>query len=598
MTKQPKEFKSLPSSGSSFGTSGEWKDTWKKMAAENETMISKNMLDSGILSSPWLDKKLFNPEDVTKVFTQTMQQMSDQSKSEQVTKSSRLVDVQAFLHSTLDRFQRKAMTKGKGKSQKDQFHSVEEDENPFFFLLQQSYVLNVQFLKEATSCIGELDPPITGKLTSYTRNLVNALSLATFPLKHDVQEILTSGIVSESSSDDMPPHHYKIPKGPMEPFQLGKNLSATPGKVVFQNDLFQLIQYEPSTGQVAKRPLFIVPPWTNKYYIFDLSVENSFVRWALESGLTVFVMSWVNPDERKAQMNLSDYILKGVKVGLDKVCKITKEKSVNVVGYCVGGTILASLMAYLKGKNDSPIASATFLATPFDFSKTDELGLYRSEHQNKKLKEYVSEKGYLEGQYMVQAFNLLRANDLIWSSEVNHYLLGQAIFPFDMLYWMCDGLRIPTKMHSAYLSEILIENRLMERGKFFIEDVPIDLNKISTPLFVMAAQEDHIAPWRSVYALTQVANSKVRKFVLSSSGHIGGVFNPPNAQKHHYWVGDKLPSDANNWLANAREKPGSWWEEWRLWLEPYNGGLVPARSISKAKIIEDAPGSYATGANE
>jgi polyhydroxyalkanoate synthase len=266
---------------------------------------------------------------------------------------------------------------------------------------------------------------------------------------------------------------------------------------------------------------------------------------------------------------------------------------VNAIGYCNGGTLLSFLMIYLKKKKDSPIASATILATPFDFSKADDMGIYRCEHQQRKLEEHVQKKGYLEGQYMVQAFNLLRANDLIWSSYVNNYLLGREPFPFDMLYWNCDALRMPAKMHMTYLRDVVVENRLMTPGSMFIDDVPIDLEKISTPLFVMAAHKDHIAPWRSVYPITQMAKSSSKKFVLSDSGHVAGVINHPSRQKYHYWTADKLPAEADDWFKSAQKHEGSWWEEWRQWLDAYGDGTVPARAIQKEHILESAPGSYA-----
>lgn len=609
MTKQPKEFKPLPSMGGSFATSGEWKDTWKKIAAENQKAMTQYMQDSGLSSFSWLDKALFNPEKVINIFTETMKALSEQAETHNESPNefhnAHLVDVQSFLHSTMDRFQKRTVTtRLEPKSQNKQLQSGEWDENPFFFLLQQSYLLNVQFLKEAASLIRELDSHVSRRLTSYTHHLADGLSLTTFPLTNstDLQETLMSSDISlgaPSAALSAPKKdHYDISKGPMKAFQLGENLGVTPGKVVFQNELFQLIQYEPLASQVAKRPLFIVPPWINKYYIFDLSPENSFIRWSLESGLTVFVMSWVNPDERHAHKTMADYVLHGVKAGLDQVCKITKEKEVNVVGYCAGGTLLGTLMAYLKAKRDTRIISATFMATPFDFSKIDELGIYRGEQQQRKLEEYVEKRGYLEGQYMVQAFNLLRANDLIWSSDVNHYLLGQASFPFDMLYWTCDALRMPAKMHSTYLREILIENRLMKQDGLFIEDIPINLRQISTPLFVMAAQEDHLAPWRSVYALTQMTKSSSQRFILSTSGHVGGVFNHPSAQKYHYKMADHLPPEADDWFESAQKQAGSWWKEWRQWLDAYGGGMIPARAISKDRILEDAPGSYARTVRE
>jgi polyhydroxyalkanoate synthase len=525
------------------------------------------MKESNVSPYPWLNKTFFNPEEVMAVFTQTMSKMSERIEDGEGSPDDSLVDIQAFLHATMDRFQKK---------------TTGWDGNPFFSLLQQSYLLNVQFLKEATSRTHGLEPLMRRKLTFYTRHLADILSLTTFPLG-----------AMQDAQPTLKPYQYHIPQGPIQTFQVGKNLGTTPGKIVFQNEFFQLIQYEALTPKVARQPLLIVPSWVHKYYIFDLTPENSFVQRALESGLTVFVMSWVNPDQRHLHKTMADYILKGVKTALDQVCEITGEAKVNVAGYCAGGTLLGCLMAYLKTKKDPRIISATLIAAPFDFSKIDELGIYRSEYQQHKLEDYVEKKGYLEGQYMVQAFNILKANDLIWSSDVNHYLLGQVPFPFDILHWICDGLRLPPTMHSLYLRNVLLENRLMEGGNLSIEGVSINLQNITTPLFVMASHEDQVAPWRSVYALTQITKASPRKFILSAAGHVTGVFTPPLSQHSSYWTADNLPEKAEDWLKGAKKQAGPWWNEWRQWLETYEGGKVPARPIPKDRILEDAPGSYA-----
>lgn len=594
MAKKPKEFKTLPSSGSSFGPSGEWKDTWKKIAAENQKTMAQYMQDSGLAPSPWLDKTLFNSEAVTSTFTQSMRKLSEQADSREA-HTHHLVDVHAFLHATLDRFQKETgTTKREPILQHSPLPTAEGDENPFFFLLQQSYLLNVQFLKEAASRMVRLNPAISRKLTFYTHHLVEALSLTNQPLID-----LASSQGSSLSSQPLPQENLNPTSMRSKmAFQVGENLGVTPGKIIFQNDLLQLIQYEPLTKRVARRPLLIVPPWINKYYIFDLNPENSFIRWALESGLTVFVVSWMNPNEGQAQKTIEDYVLDGLKGALDQVCEITDQKEVNAVGYCAGGTLLACLMAYLRAKKDTRLTSTTFLVTPFDFSKIDELGIYRFENQRHKSAEQSEEKGYLEEQYMVQALNLLRANDLIWSSDVNHYLLGQEPFPFDMLYWTCDSLRIPVQMHHTYLRKVLIENCLKTPKGLSIAGVPIDVHKISIPLFIMAGHEDHIAPWRSVYPLTQMTKAPSQKFILSASGHVTSVFNHPSHQKYHYWTADALPESAEDWFKGAKKHKGSWWEEWRQWLDNYGGGTVPARTIASDRILEDAPGSYAKTARE
>ena len=589
MAKQPEEFETLPSPGSSYGTSGKWKDKWKKIATENHELMAQYIKAADNSSSPWLKEALFKPQEVTNTFSQTLKNLSEQATSKEEFHEKRLVDVQDFLQSTLNHFQKKTInTPFNSRAKHDQ--KGEWDDHPFFHLLHQSYILNVRFLKDAASRIDGLDPLISRKLGLYTRHLADALSLTT----HSSSNVANlEGALTSSSPKSKDTKKIKGARGPKKGFELGENLGLTPGKVVFQNDLFQLIQYEPKTTEVAQQPLLIVPPWINKYYIFDLSNENSFIKWAVESGLTVFIMSWINPDERQKNKTLTDYVLKGIKTALDEVCQITAEEKVNTLAYCSGGTLLMVLMAYLKAKKDTRIGSATFLATPFDFSKIDELGIYRYDRQQKKLEEYVATKGYLEGQYMVQAFNLLRTNDLIWSSDVNHYLLGNEPFPFDMLYWTCDALRMPVKMQSTYLRDVLIENQLIVRGGLSIEDTPLQLQQVSSPLFIVAAYEDHIAPWQSVYALTQITKSSAQKFILAGAGHLKGIFNPPELNKNHFWKGDSLSMEADSWLKGATYQAGSWWNEWRQWLVPFEGRKVSARLIHKKHIIEDAPGSYA-----
>jgi len=517
-----------------------------------------------------------------------------------------LKDFQDLLQSTIDRLQGRMETTFIAPINGDKrFQDPEWNENPFFSLLQQAYFLNAKYLKEIVTSIEGLDPITSRKLMFYTNHLIDALSPTNFPLTNPA--VLHETVASSGKNlvrgfqkylEDSANGQWQSRMTDMKAFKLGKNLATTPGKVVFQNDLFQLIQYEPLTKRVAKRPLLIVPPWINKYYIFDLKPENSFVKWALESGLTVFIISWVNPDKRHAQKTMTDYTLEGVKTAVDQVCSITGEKKINAIGYCSGGILLSFLMCYLKEKKANPIASATLMATPFDFSKADELGIYRCEHQQRKLEEYVQKKGYLDGQYMVRAFNLLRANDLIWPSYVNNYLLGREPFPFDMLYWNCDALRMPAKMHMDYLQEIVIENRLIKPDGIHIGNVPINLEKVTVPLYVMAAQSDHIAPWRSVYSITQLAKSPSIRFVLSASGHVAGAMNHPSKKKYHYWTSDQLPHDADHWLKDAQKHEGSWWEEWRQWLDAHNDGTVPARTIAKDLIIEASPGSYALTVGE
>ena len=601
MTKQPKDFlKTSPLQGS-LGTSGKWKETWNKIADDNKDSVTRIMNESLNSSVPWVDKPLFNPKKIKKLFSQSMQTLGIQPEGDDNSFHHQFINVQDFIHTTLKQLQKKG---GKVRSRRKKQESLEGEENPFYYLLHQSYLLNLQFLKDAASRHSDLDPHINRKLRFYTHHLVDALSITNHPKSNpkNLQGALAPLPVETefhvSSEGTMRKVASEIQVDLKNGFSLGENIAVTPGKVVFQNKFFQLIQYAPLTAKVAKRPLLIVPPWFNKYYIFDLSKENSFVRWAVESGLSVFIISWVNPNQQLNRKTMTDYVLDGVKAAVDQVCQITQEKQLNAVGYCAGGTLLSSLMAYLKVKKDESIASATFLATPFNFSKSDELGIYRCETQKEKLEDHVAEKGDLDGQYMVEAMNLLRTNDLIWSTDVNHYLLGRKSFPFDMLYWTCDALRVPVKMHQSYLRDMLLENKLMMSEALSINDTPLDLQKITAPIFLLAAYEDHIAPWRSVYAHTQMTQSTSQEFILTGSGHIKGVFNPPASQNYHFWKAEKLSKEGDDWLKSAKRQSGSWWNEWRKWLKSYDGGQVKARTIAKDRILEDAPGRYARASKD
>ena len=379
----------------------------------------------------------------------------------------------------------------------------------------------------------------------------------------------------------------------LDAFQVGGNIAVTPGKVVFQNDLIQLIQYVPTTEKVLRRPLLIIPPWINKYYILDLRPDNSFVKWAVSQGHTVFVVSWVNPDEALAQKTFEDYMREGPLAALDAMADATGEREANVIGYCLGGTLLASTLAYMAVKGDDRIKSATYFVTMTDFAEAGELSVFIDEEQLGALEERMKEHGFLEGSDMATTFNMLRANDLIWSFVVNNYLLGKEPFPFDLLYWNSDSTRMPAAMHAYYLRNMYQDNKLIVPNALELAGVPIDLRKIKTPAFLLSTKEDHIAPWKSTYAATQIYQGPV-KFVLSASGHIAGVINPPGKSKYGHWENAKLPKSPDDWLAAAKYVDGSWWPTWEKWVGKYAGGEVDARQPGGGKlaVIEDAPGSY------
>ncbi|HEY7945350.1 MAG TPA: class I poly(R)-hydroxyalkanoic acid synthase, partial [Casimicrobiaceae bacterium] len=381
-------------------------------------------------------------------------------------------------------------------------------------------------------------------------------------------------------------------------FELGVNIATTPGKVVFQNDLMQLIQYEPSTKKVYQRPLLIMPPWINKYYILDLREQNSLVKWCVEQGLTVFVISWVNPDKELAGKDFADYMLDGPLAALRAIERATGESEINALGYCLGGTLLAATLGYMAAKKDKRIVAAGFMSSLIDFTGAGELEVFIDESQVQALEKRMNARGYLDGSEMANSFNMLRSNDLIWSFVINNYLLGRDPFPFDLLHWNCDSTRMPAKMHSFYLRNMYLRNALREPKGITLAGVPIDLSKVSLPTYFVSAIEDHIAPWKTTYAGPKLLGGKSR-FVLSGSGHIAGMINPPAANKYGYWTNDRLAAAADEWFAGAQQHEGSWWNDWLSWLKPRLGREVAAREVGRSggkgrlKIIEPAPGSYA-----
>jgi polyhydroxyalkanoate synthase subunit PhaC len=378
----------------------------------------------------------------------------------------------------------------------------------------------------------------------------------------------------------------------MDAFRIGENIAVTPGKVVFQNDLLQLIQYEPTTETVKRRPLLIIPPWINKFYILDLRPDNSFIRWAVDQGHTVFVVSWVNPGEDLAQKTFEDYMIEGPLAALDAMEAATGEREANVIGYCLGGTLLAATLAYMTAKGDDRVKSATYFVTMVDFAEAGELSVFIDEEQLAALEDRMKTTGYLEGRDMATTFNMLRANDLIWSFVVNNYLLGKDPFPFDLLYWNADSTRMPAAMHSFYLRNMYQENKLAEPGGISLAGIPIDLTTVKMPSFLLSTREDHIAPWKSTYAATQIYGGPV-KFTLSASGHIAGVVNPPGS-KYGHWENTKTPATPDRWLESAKMVADSWWPSWEKWVAKFGGGSVKARvpGDGKLKVVEDAPGSY------
>ena len=475
------------------------------------------------------------------------------------------------------------------------------DENALFDFIKQSYLLSARWMQETVRGVEGLDEKTAKKVDFYTRQFVDAMAPSNFLLTNPEVlrataetggENIVKGLQNLLSDLEKGKGRLAISMTDATQFELGKNVAVTPGKVVFQNELMQLIQYEPTTPQQHRVPLLIIPPWINKFYILDLREKNSLVKWATDQGFTVFIVSWVNPDAELAQKTFEDYMLEGPLAALGAIEQATGEKEANVIGYCLGGTLLASTLAWMAVKKDKRVKSATFFVALTDFSEPGELGIFIDEEQLQFLEGKMNKRGYLEGSEMATTFNMLRANDLIWSFVVNNYLLGKDPFPFDLLYWNSDSTRMPAAMHSFYLRKMYQENLLSQPGGIALAGVPIDLAKIKTPACFVSTREDHIAPWKSTYAATQTFSGPVR-FILAGSGHIAGIVNPPPG-KYPYWTNEKNPPTPDEWLAHARQHEGSWWPEWAKWLKQYAGDLVPARKPGKGKLkaIEDAPGSY------
>jgi polyhydroxyalkanoate synthase len=477
-------------------------------------------------------------------------------------------------------------------------------ENNFLFdYIKQSYLIAADNIQKTVAEVQGLDPQTARKVRFFTRQFVDALAPTNFVFTNP--EVLKATIDSGGRNlidglhnllDDLERGggRLAISMTDYEAFELGRNVATAPGKVVYQTDLMQLIQFSPSTETVYRAPLLIIPPWINKYYILDLRQKNSFIRWAVAQGHSVFVISWVNPDERFANKGFDDYLLEGPWAALQAIEQATGEREVNIIGYCLGGTLLACLLAWLAAKGEKRIKSATFFTSMIDFSEPGELGVFVDEGVLANLEKKMAERGYLEGAQMATTFNLLRANDLIWSFVVNNYLLGKDPFPFDLLYWNSDVTRMPAKMHTFYLRNMYIRNLLTRPGGITLAGVPIDLGRITLPVCFVSTIEDHIAPWKSTYMGARLLRGPV-KFIVGASGHIAGVVNPPAANKYHYWTATELKATADEWLAAAERHDGSWWPEWNSWVSQFGGDQVPARvpDEGKLKALEDAPGSYA-----
>ncbi|SDR58056.1 polyhydroxyalkanoate synthase [Rhizobiales bacterium GAS113] len=481
------------------------------------------------------------------------------------------------------------------------FKNPEWTENAVFDFIKQSYLISSKAILSSVHGVKGLDQNSARKVDFYSRQFVDAISpsnfVATNPevLRTTLEsggENLINGLSNLLEDIERGKGRLAIKMTDMDAFRLGENLATTPGKVIYQNEMMQLIQYAPSTKKVRKTPLLIVPPWINKFYVLDLNPQNSFIRWLVGQGHTVFVISWVNPDARLSDKSFEDYMKEGPLAALDAIEAATGEHEANLIGYCLGGTLLACTTAYLTTTGDNRIKSATYLVTMVDFTDVGDMAVFIDEEQLAALETRMQERGFLEARDMATSFNLLRANDLVWSLVVSNYLLGKEPPPCDLLFWNADSTRMPAAMHSFYLRKMYHENRLAVAGGITLAGIPIDLRRIETPTFLLSTREDHIAPWRSTYAATRIYKGPI-KFVLSASGHMAGVISPPGG-KYGHWQNDTLPETPDEWMAGATAHSGSWWPVWDEWVLEHSGGLVRARQpgTGALKPIEDAPGSY------
>ena len=478
------------------------------------------------------------------------------------------------------------------------FSSGEWQRIPWFDYLRQSYLINSRFLSDWIEAL-EAEPRTRERLRFIARQVSDAMSPANFAatnpealkLALDTKgESITQGI--RQLIEDV--HKGRISTTDESVFEVGKNLAVTEGAVVFENELIQLIQYKPLTPTVFERPLVMIPPCINKYYILDLQPQNSLVRYALEEGHRVFMVSWRNITAELGHLTWDDYIEKGVLKALEVSRAICAADKVNALGFCVGGTMLGAALAVMGQKGVRGVESATFLASMLDFSDTGEIGLFIDEASVALREAAIGKSGIMSGRDLALVFSALRANDLVWSYVVNNYLKGKSPEAFDLLYWNADSTNLPGPMYCWYVRNTYLENRLREAGKTEVLGVPVDLGKITAPAYVLATREDHIVPWRTAYRTTQLLGGDMR-FVLGASGHIAGIVNPASKNKRSHWLGGNLAADPGEWLAAAKEEPGSWWRDWSSWLGGFGGARVKARTrpgSTKFKPIEPAPGRY------
>ena len=474
--------------------------------------------------------------------------------------------------------------------------------NPMFDVMKQSYLLTANWLNDLVGEVEGVEPLTKRRVEFFMKMLTDAFSPSNFLISNPEAlraiaesngESLVKGMENFAADLERGAGQLSISQTDTAQFKVGENLATAPGKVVFQNELIQLLQFSPTTEKVHEIPLLIFPPWINKFYILDLRPENSMIRWLTGQGYTVFVTSWVNPDQALSTRTFEDYMIDGIYAASQAVMVQCGVDRVNTVGYCIGGTLLSCALAYMAAKGEKRIASATFFAAQQDFSEAGDLLLFTDDAWIDDVeKQMDAEGGVLSGKAMADTFNALRANDLIWSFFVNNYLIGKEPRPFDLLFWNGDQTRMPKTLHLFYLREFYKENKLALK-KLSLGGEVLDLKKVKTPVYVQSSKDDHIAPFRSVYKGAKLFGGPTT-YMMSGSGHIAGVINAPVAKKYQHWTNTALPPTVEEWIEGATEHPGSWWPHWEAWLAERSGGMVPARDPAKGplKPLEDAPGSF------
>ena len=478
------------------------------------------------------------------------------------------------------------------------FSAPDWQQNAVFDALKQSYLLAATTLLKTARGIERLDEHQQHKLMFYLRQFLDAISPTNlmFTNPQVIHETISTGGQNMVKGMEHLLRDFKsgqIKMTDTDAFAPGRNLALTPGQVIYRNKLIELIQYAPATEQVYTIPLLFIPPWINKYYILDMQPQNSFIKFLVDSGFTVFIISWKNPDASMEEITFEDYMTLGPLTALDVVKEISGSQKVNIVGYCIGGTLLAMVLSYLTALGDKTANSATFFVSLLDFREVGDTAVFIDEPQVTYIEGQMMERGYLDSRSMASMFNMMRANDLIWSNVVNNYLLGKEPPAFDLLYWNNDGTRMAREAHSFYLRNTYLENNLVKPGKIVLKDVPIDLKRIRQDIYAVGAQQDHIVPWKAAWQISQLVSGKVR-FVLGGSGHIAGIINPPSNGKGAYWVSDKPAASADEWLEGAKNQQGSWWTNWLEWLMPRSGELKEPPSLG-SKVhppITPAPGTY------